>query len=76
MENYEVLDTMSLDELGDVVKAAMSRIYNKLRDEEGFGYDQHASFTSFGENEYDVGIVIMDGVSHNPGLDWPKSWWI
>lgn len=72
----EQLDNMTLDELGGVVKEALSRIYTKLREDEDFGYHQHCSVISIGKEEYDVELVILDDVSHNGGLDWPKSWWI
>ena len=71
--NY--LNDMSLSELNDLARDVLSRIYTKLREDEGFGYDQHCSVLSIGENEYDVRAVIVDG-THNPGLDWPQSWWI
>ena len=71
----EMLDKMSLTELSDLTRDVLSRIYCKLREDEGFGYDQHCSVLSIGENEYDVQAVIIDGV-HNPGIDWPQTWWI
>lgn len=70
------LDNMSLDELGGVVKAALSRIYNKLREEEDFSYYQHCSVLSIGSEDYDVQLMIIDDISHITGLEWPKSWFI
>lgn len=72
----EQFENMSLDELGGVVKSALAQIYKKLRAEEGFGYDQHCTVTSFGDEDYDVKLVVIDDISHNTGIDWPRSWWI
>lgn len=68
------LDGMSLDELSDIVKSAFSRMYTKLRDEEGFGYNQTCVMTSFGPEDYDIDFTIMDDESHCRGLDWPRCW--
>lgn len=70
----EQFENMSLDELGGVVKSALAQIYRKLRDEEGFGYYQHCSVLSL--NEDNAELVIIDDISHNAGIDWPRSWWI
>ena len=52
---------MDLGELGEVARVALSTIYNRLRDEKGFGYDTHFSLVSVGCDEYSVKIVTLDG---------------
>lgn len=70
----EQLDNMSLSELSKVVKEALSRIYNKLREEEDFGYYQQGVITSLGSESYDVEMMIIDTGSATVGLDWPATW--
>lgn len=73
-EILKQLDEMSLDDLGDVVKHSLSRMYNKLREEEGFGYHQNVIVTSVGSEGYDVEVVIVDHDSHSSGVEWQR-WW-
>ena len=68
------LDGMSLTELGEIARSLLSRMYTKLRDEEGFGYNQTCVVSSIGREEYCVSLTIMDDESHNSGLDWPRCW--
>lgn len=68
------LEYMSLEELCDLVKAAMAHIHTKLRVEQGFGYDQQCYVTSFGPEEYNVNMCIVDGRPGYQGLDWPRAW--
>ena len=64
METTDVLEKireMDLGELGEVARVVLSTIYNRLRDEKGFGYDTHFSLVSVGRDEYSVKIVALDG---------------
>lgn len=64
METTDILEEirgMDLGELGEVARVALSTIYNRLRDEKGFGYDTHFSLVSVGCDEYSVKIVALDG---------------
>ena len=65
METTDILEKireMDLGELGEVAKVALQTIYNRLRDEKGFGYDTHFSLISVGRDEYGVKIVVLDGI--------------
>ena len=65
METTDILAKireMDLGELGEVARVALSTIYNRLRDEKGFGYDTHFSLISVGRDEYSVKIVALDGI--------------
>lgn len=70
----EFLDGLSLSELGDVIRASLATLYNKLRSEENFGYNQAGLVTSLGEHEYDVGLMIVDLDRASSGLDWPQCY--
>lgn len=64
METTDILAKireMDLGELDEVARVALSTIYNRLRDEKGFGYDTHFSLVSVGCDEYSVKIVALDG---------------
>lgn len=64
METTDILAKireMDLGELGEVARVALSTIYNRLRDEKGFGYDTHFSLVSVVCDEYSVKIVALDG---------------
>lgn len=69
------INEMNLDDLSEAARVVLSRLYRKLREEEGFGYDQHCSVISFGSDEYDVQLMVIDGTSHNTGSNWPRAWW-
>ena len=63
METTDILEEirgMDLGELGEIARVALSTIYNRLRDEKGFGYDTHFSLVSVGCDEYSVKIVALD----------------
>ena len=69
-------ESLSFDELSDIVKRALSLIYLKLRRESNFGYDQHCTVVSMGGNDYDVEIIITDGASHGTGEQYIRTYWI
>ena len=69
------IDDLSLEQLGEIVKTALSTIYRKLQTEEGFGYDQCCMISSIGSETYDVDGCVVDGRSHNSGLNWPRTFW-
>ena len=71
--NYNEL---SLDELSDMVRSALSTIYNKLREEENFSWDQHCVVENFGGEEYEVRLVIINGTSGTPSIHWPETYYI
>ena len=57
----EEIREMDLGELGEVARVVLSTIYNRLRDEKGFGYDMRFSLVSVGCDEYRVKIVALGG---------------
>lgn len=66
---------LSFDELGDIVKTALSTLYLKLRTEEGFGCESQCVVRSIGYEPYDVELCIIDlGKRH--GLEWPMTFWL
>lgn len=70
------IDDMGLNELSDIAKLTLSRIYNKLR-EEGFGCDLHCSVVSFGPETYDVNLIVIDNTyGHSAGVNWPITYMI
>ena len=65
METTDILAKireMDLGELGEVARVSLSTIYNRLKDEKGFGYDTHFSLVSVGCDEYGVKIVALDRI--------------
>ena len=74
LENLD--ESLSLSELSDVVKRALSLICLKLRREENFGYDQHCTIVSFGERDYDIDIMITDSRSYGTGEQYIRTYWI
>lgn len=71
------IDTrLSLEELGEITRAALSTIYSKLIVEEGLSADMHCYVTDIGPDEYDVTMAFVDGGSHDSGIDWPKTFYI
>lgn len=71
------LSELSLEELSNVAKESLARIYSKLRDEENFGYYQHCLVTSMGSESYDVSACIVDTDNgHNNGLSWDAVYWL
>lgn len=75
MDLKEKLERMSLEELSEVTKVALSLIYSKLRNEKGFDYDQHCSVVSFGGESYDVELVVTDGTRYD-GENYISTYWI
>ena len=58
-------DDLSFEELGEITRTALSKIYIKLRSE-GL-YDPVALVKSLGENEWNVQMAFIDGESRNTG---------
>lgn len=52
------INSMNLDDLGLAARVVLSNIYNRLRDEEGFGREQQCSVLSFGPTEYDIKLEV------------------
>ena len=78
MKNFEdILSELSLEELSEVTKTALSLIYQKLRSEEGFGHDQHCLVTSIGDrySYVDACIVDADGGRSN-GTHYDGVYWL
>ena len=73
---YEMLDNMSLYDLGELVKETLARIHDKLQEEEGFNYYQKCMVLSYGPNDYNNQLMIVEDISRGGGLDWPKTWFI
>lgn len=70
------IDKMNLDDLSYAAKVVLSRLYSKLRDDEGFGFEQYCTVTSFGSNPYDINLVIIDAISRSTGSEWEHVWWV
>ena len=58
-------DDLSFEELGEITRAVLSKIYSKLKNE-GL-YNPIAVVKSLGENKWDVEITFIDGNSHYTG---------
>lgn len=69
-------DDMTINELGDIVRCALSMIYSKLRSEHGYPCDTTCSVVSVGEHEYDVTLYFTDGSSFNSGEQHISTYWI
>lgn len=59
-------DELSLEELSEIVKEAMAKIYCKLRDDNSIRYPI-GIINSLGEKSYDVDIRLLDGELCNSG---------
>lgn len=70
------INEMNLNDLSYAAKVVLSRLYSKLREDEGFGFEQHCTVTSFGSDPYDVNLVIIDAISRNTGSEWEHAWWV
>jgi hypothetical protein len=67
-------DDLSFEELSEITRTALSKIYIKLRNE-GM-YDPIALVKSLGENEWNVQIAFIDGESHNTGESYESVYYI
>lgn len=67
-------DDLSFEELGEITRVALSKIYSKLRNE-GL-YNPIAVVKSLGENEWNVEIVFIDGDSHNTGESYDQVFYL
>lgn len=60
-----ITDDLSFEELSEITRTALSKIYSKLRSE-GL-YNPLAIVRSLGTDEWDVEMIFIDGGSHNIG---------
>ena len=67
-------DDLSFEELSEITRTALSKIYIKLRSE-GL-YDPVALVKSLGENEWNVQMVFIDGESHNTGESYESIFYL
>ena len=67
-------DDLSFEELSDITKTALSKIYSKLRDE-GL-YNPIAIVKSFGSDYWDVEMMFIDGQSHNTGESYEQIFYL
>jgi hypothetical protein len=67
-------DDLSFEELSEITRTALSKIYIKLRNE-GL-YDPVALVKSLGENEWNVQMVFIDGESHNTGESYESIYYL
>lgn len=67
-------DDLSFEELSEITRTALSKIYIKLRNE-GM-YDPIALVKSLGENEWNVQIAFIDGESRNTGEFYESVYYI
>lgn len=67
-------DDLSLEELGEITRTALSKIYSKLRSE-GL-YNPLAIVKSLGEDEWDVEMIFIDGGSHSTGESYGQMFYL
>lgn len=67
-------DDLSFEELGEITRTALSKIYIKLRSE-GL-YDPVALVKSLGENEWNVQMAFIDGESRNTGESYESVFYL
>ncbi len=67
-------DDLSYEELGEITRTVLSKIYSKLR-EEGL-YNPIAIVKSLGSDEYDVEMIFIDGSSHNTGEWYQQTFYL
>lgn len=74
----EIIDdintSLSLEELGNIVKQSLAIMYLKL-EAEGMYYP-NCFVKSIGRNEYDVDICFIDGRSSNTGMSYEDVYWL
>lgn len=57
-------DELSLDELSEVAKTVLSKIYSKLVTEVGMNYPS-VHIQSIGRDSYDVNIIFVNNVGYS-----------
>lgn len=67
-------DDLSFEELGEITKTALSKIYSKLRDE-GL-YNPMAIVKSLGDDPWYVEMVFIDGQSYNTGEHYNQTFYL
>lgn len=67
-------DDLSFEELANITKISLAKIYSKLR-EEGL-YNPIAIVKSLGSNDYDVEMVFIDGGSHSTGEHYNQTFYL
>lgn len=67
-------DDLSFEELSEITRMALSKIYIKLRNE-GL-YNPVALVKSLGENEWNVDMVFLDSSSHNTGESYESVYYL
>lgn len=67
-------DDLSFEELGEITRTALSKIYIKLKIE-GL-YNPVALVKSLGENEWDVEIAFIGGDSRNIGESYDQVFYL
>lgn len=73
--NNIINEDLSLDELGEIVKEALVKIYSKLEDEVGMYYPIGV-IKSLGRETYYVDIRFIDGRDHNTGESYEQIYYI
>ena len=68
-------EDLSLEELGEIVKEALAKIYSKLRTEIGFQYPT-GIIRSMGEKSYDVDVRFIDGNQYGPGESYEQIYYL
>lgn len=67
-------DDLSFEELSEITRMVLSKIYIKLRNE-GL-YNPVALVKSLGENEWNVDMVFLDSSSHNTGESYESVYYL
>ena len=67
-------DDLSFEELANITKISLAKIYSKLR-EEGL-YNPIAIVKSLGSNDYDVEMVFIDGGSYSTGEHYNQTFYL
>ena len=67
-------DDLSFEELANITKISLAKIYSKLR-EEGL-YNPIAIVKSLGSDDYDVEMVFIDGGSYSTGEHYNQTFYL
>ena len=67
-------DDLSFEELAEITKTSLAKIYSKLR-EEGL-YNPIAIVKSLGSDDYDVEMVFIDGGSYSTGEHYNQTFYL
>ena len=68
-------EDLSLEELGEITREALAKIYTKLETDIGI-YHPIGVITSLGEQSYHVDVMFTDSRSHNTGESYETLYYL